>query len=311
MEIKERSWSVSSYRYGFNGKEKDSEGMGGGGATYDYGFRIYNPQLGKFLSVDPLTSSFPSLTPYQFASNMPIVAIDLDGLEAEIFHNHYTSTSLGRSLFKIVNKTRLAKQFQEVLKSQNKFDVYYVPFTSKYSDAEGIVHDGLGHNPDGTIDDFGGARGYTFTFKSLDDAKKQIARNYALHNVLIEDLEKSFEDGKEVIVVVIADVFTDGKSIFDKNKTTIDNAFTMLKSLKEGAETVLHEQTAHVINRLKGIEKTTKEEHGDYHGDKTITSPTIEDIETKGKYKNTTAREAVNQINEVIDEMEAKLESKR
>jgi hypothetical protein len=55
--------------------------MGGGGSTYDYGFRIYNAQLGKFLSVDPLTASYPWYTPYQFAGNMPIWAIDLDGLE--------------------------------------------------------------------------------------------------------------------------------------------------------------------------------------------------------------------------------------
>jgi hypothetical protein len=27
--------------------------MGGGGSTYDYGFRIYNPNIGKFLGVDP------------------------------------------------------------------------------------------------------------------------------------------------------------------------------------------------------------------------------------------------------------------
>jgi RHS repeat-associated protein len=78
-----RSWSAGSgYRYGFNGKEKDDEGMGGGGQTYDYGFRIYNPGLAKFLSVDPLFKGYPWLTPYQFASNRPIVAIDIDGLEA-------------------------------------------------------------------------------------------------------------------------------------------------------------------------------------------------------------------------------------
>jgi RHS repeat-associated protein len=75
-----RSWS-GEYRYGFNGKEVDSEGMGGGSSTYDYGFRIYNAQLGKFLSVDPLTKDYPWYTPYQFAGNRPIWAIDLDGLE--------------------------------------------------------------------------------------------------------------------------------------------------------------------------------------------------------------------------------------
>lgn len=35
----------------------------------------------RFLSTDPLTKTFPMLTPYQFASNTPISAIDLDGLE--------------------------------------------------------------------------------------------------------------------------------------------------------------------------------------------------------------------------------------
>ena len=79
-----RKWEVGSgYRYGFNGKEQDDE-VDGNGNQYDYGFRIYNSRLGKFLSVDPLTKSFPRLTPYQFASNSPIWAIDLDGLEAWI-----------------------------------------------------------------------------------------------------------------------------------------------------------------------------------------------------------------------------------
>ena len=76
-----RNLSVGGYRYGFNGKEMDEEGMGGGGSTYDYGFRIYNPQIGKFLSVDPLSPDYPMLTPYQFAHNSPIWMIDIDGLE--------------------------------------------------------------------------------------------------------------------------------------------------------------------------------------------------------------------------------------
>ncbi len=64
---------------GFNGKESDREW--GGQLVQDYGFRLYNPALGRFLSVDPLTREFPFYTPYQFAGNKPIWAIDLDGLE--------------------------------------------------------------------------------------------------------------------------------------------------------------------------------------------------------------------------------------
>jgi RHS repeat-associated protein len=78
-----RSYSSSAnrYRYTFNGKESDVETVGTGGGTQDYGFRIYNPALGKFLSVDPLTSKYPFYTPYQFAGNSPICSIDVDGLE--------------------------------------------------------------------------------------------------------------------------------------------------------------------------------------------------------------------------------------
>ena len=84
-----RNWEGGSeYRYGFNGKESDKETYGDGN-IYDYGFRIYNPRLGKFLSVDPLTKGYAWYTPYQFAGNKPIVAIDLDGLEEYLVHYIY------------------------------------------------------------------------------------------------------------------------------------------------------------------------------------------------------------------------------
>jgi hypothetical protein len=43
---------------------------------------MYDPRVGRFLSVDPLTKKYPELTPYQFASNSPILAVDLDGKES-------------------------------------------------------------------------------------------------------------------------------------------------------------------------------------------------------------------------------------
>ncbi|MEM6804317.1 MAG: RHS repeat-associated core domain-containing protein, partial [Bacteroidota bacterium] len=83
MQMPGRSDYVGNYRYGFNGKENDKEW--GTSLVQDYGFRLYNPAVGKFLSVDPLTKDFPMLTPYQYASNRPIDGIDLDGLEYYYF----------------------------------------------------------------------------------------------------------------------------------------------------------------------------------------------------------------------------------
>ena len=72
------------YRYGFNGKENDNEVV-----QYDYGFRIYDPRLVRFNSVDPLIKSYPWYTPYQFAGNSPIQNVDLDGAEPKSVINEF------------------------------------------------------------------------------------------------------------------------------------------------------------------------------------------------------------------------------
>jgi RHS repeat-associated protein len=76
----------NSYRYGFNGKENDNEVKGIEGSQQDYGMRVYDPRLGKFLSVDPLSKSYPWNSPYAYAENDVIRSIDLDGLEKYIIH---------------------------------------------------------------------------------------------------------------------------------------------------------------------------------------------------------------------------------
>lgn len=72
--------SNGNYRHGFNGKENDDE-LNGPGTLQDYGLRMYDPRVGRFLSVDPLTASYAYYSPYQFAGNSPIKNIDLDGGE--------------------------------------------------------------------------------------------------------------------------------------------------------------------------------------------------------------------------------------
>jgi RHS repeat-associated protein len=91
MQLPGRKYSIANtnYRYGFNGKENDNE-VKGDGNQQDYGMRIYDPRLGRFLSVDPLFKEYPFYTPYQFAGNTPIRAFDLDGLEitfSDVWHN--------------------------------------------------------------------------------------------------------------------------------------------------------------------------------------------------------------------------------
>lgn len=47
----ERNWSSKSYRYGYHGKEMDNE-QKGQGTSYDYGARMYDPRVGRWMSRD-------------------------------------------------------------------------------------------------------------------------------------------------------------------------------------------------------------------------------------------------------------------
>ncbi|MEY4572495.1 MAG: hypothetical protein RLZ10_1735 [Bacteroidota bacterium] len=69
-----RTWSDANrgYRFGFNGKEKEND------QDYFTEFRLYNPDLGRWISVDKLYKSF--INSYNAFSNSPIVKIDPNGL---------------------------------------------------------------------------------------------------------------------------------------------------------------------------------------------------------------------------------------
>ena len=81
----------SKYRYGFNGKENDNST---GESNLDFGARIYNPRLGRFLSVDPLQNKYPDLSPYIFSANNPIANVDVDGKYALFIHYMLTKYML-------------------------------------------------------------------------------------------------------------------------------------------------------------------------------------------------------------------------
>lgn len=67
---------LNKYRY--NGKEfiEDFDIR-----LYEYGARMYDPAIGRFICVDPIGDKFPELSTFNYASNNPIAKIDLCGLQ--------------------------------------------------------------------------------------------------------------------------------------------------------------------------------------------------------------------------------------
>jgi RHS repeat-associated protein len=69
-----------AYRFTFNGQETDNE-LDNGTLAFEY--RIYDPRLGRFLSVDPLRKNFPWWGSYVFAGNMCIEHKELEGRQVD------------------------------------------------------------------------------------------------------------------------------------------------------------------------------------------------------------------------------------
>jgi len=80
MLLPNRHANTGDYRYGFQGQEMDDE-IKGEGNSINYKFRMHDPRVGRFLSLDPLSKSFPWNSPYVFGENRVIDGIELEGLE--------------------------------------------------------------------------------------------------------------------------------------------------------------------------------------------------------------------------------------
>jgi len=118
-----------SYRYGFNGKENDKD-VKGDGNQYDYGLRIYDPRIGRFLSTDPLGAEYPWNSSYAFAENDVIRSIDVEGAEKHVQTFSY-AVSNGETAAKVVS--------DDYKQPEGTFHIGFKPQTTKEIIAKAFV----------------------------------------------------------------------------------------------------------------------------------------------------------------------------
>src|SRR5690606_3755737 len=47
--------------------------------SYDFGARLFDARVGRWLSIDPLSKEYADMTPYSSFANNPVIFIDPDG----------------------------------------------------------------------------------------------------------------------------------------------------------------------------------------------------------------------------------------
>ncbi len=70
-----RRKEVDKYRFLLNGKEFDEKF----GTAHDFDARIYLANLGRWMSLDPLSKEYPMLSNYAYVDNSPLILVDHDG----------------------------------------------------------------------------------------------------------------------------------------------------------------------------------------------------------------------------------------
>lgn len=75
---------ATSYRFSFNGMEKDDE-VKGLGNSLDFGARVYDSRLGRWLSPDAFEKKYPHLSTYCAMGDNPNLFVDPDGNDIIIY----------------------------------------------------------------------------------------------------------------------------------------------------------------------------------------------------------------------------------
>jgi RHS repeat-associated protein len=121
---------ISANKYLYNGKELQDENLGGVALDwYDFNMRYYDPQVGRFVGLDPKADKFVHLSPYNYASNNPVTKIDLWGLqgvdanfliEFSLFASKFSHgyQKAGNSLGRLLTGQKVSSQMPQEVRSE-------------------------------------------------------------------------------------------------------------------------------------------------------------------------------------------------
>jgi RHS repeat-associated protein len=219
-----------TYLFAFNGKEKLDE-INGAGNNIDFGARVYDARLGRWLGVDPLSSRYPDLSPYCYVGNRPIIAIDPDG----------------KYIYYVNSNGEFRKATRAMVRTQAGSEIYLKYLRSKTTDVYiGTANFGDNRTANGmtvsNAESGGNGTGVTINSSSELSISSRVSQETKNAFSTFKNVDFSKSKGREIHLVVISN---EGLKESDE--------YTM-------AEAIYHELKAHIEDRT-GNEK---QEHAKY-----------------------------------------------
>lgn len=137
-----RQFNLAGARVGFNSKENDNE-VKGTGNSVDFGARVFDSRISRWMSIDQRAAKYPYISPYSFAANSPLMFIDMDG--KDIYYVVQNSKTNKPELVKadldymsqVLNSTKAGHELLAQYANNPKKDLYITIGKTSQSDALG------------------------------------------------------------------------------------------------------------------------------------------------------------------------------
>ncbi len=202
------------YKYKYNAKEyQDELGLD----WYDYGARNYDTSLGRWNVMDNLSETYSALTPYNYAGNTPVQAIDIDG-NLFIFVNGY------------MNEHYMAGMQPKFRSAGYGSRAYPNPAYSMYAPDRGFYRDGARNN------------GQTFRYWSLDQAGND---GYGVNNLY----QDAYNDHKAYYT---NGSYTPRSTAQARFKGGVAAGKELIKKLESGEITLVEGETIKIVGHSQG-----------------------------------------------------------